>query len=252
MQCQELFASLSTWLHSFFSIRSVILGLLWVSLEWILSLYKLVYSADIYIHFLSISNDFHFFFYFASYFHNFILLLWTNVCLPLIKVTFLSVLNLWNNNNNNKFIVYILEVVVISFLYIVMGDAAFIKLLLWYESEVKQTLSLTKFLLAIKFDELSHTFSLFQLYFPSHHLMFNDKWCCWINTAQTYSFLLLLTLDSFLLLKFPSKNLLLIFYEFYFHVYASDKNETFELNRFILTKCHFSHVNWHKQRWQWQ
>jgi len=39
-----------------------------------------------------------------------------------------------------------------------MGDATFIKLLLWDESEVKQTLSLTKFLLAIKFDELSHTF----------------------------------------------------------------------------------------------
>jgi hypothetical protein len=53
-----------------------------------------------------------------------------------------------------------------------MGDAAFIKLLLWDKSEVKQTLSLTKFLLAIKFDELSHTFSLSA---ASHHLMFNDK-----------------------------------------------------------------------------
>ena len=159
-------------------------------------------------------------------------------------MTFLSVLNLWNNNNKNNS----------SFTFgnccYFLGDAASIKLLLWDKSKVNQISSLTKFLLAIKFDDLSHTFSPFSQLTLLHIIwcsMTNDV-CCWINLL-THSYCLWHLIRSSCW-SFPHKNLS-VFYEFYFHVYVVDKNETFEPNRFS-TKCHFSHVNWHKQRWKWQ
>lgn len=126
--------------------------------------------------------------------------------------------------------------------YCGLGDGCSIYkvIVMEYENEIKQISSLTKFLLAIKFDELSQSHFFPCFYFTS----LNVQWQMMLLNKYSTNLLILTAVDTWFV---PLVQFSLNFLQnFIFHVYASDKNETFELNRFISTKCHFSHVNWHK------
>ena len=71
--------------------------------------------------------------------------------------------------------------------------------------------------------------TLFPLCFPSHHLMFNDKWCCWINTAQTYCYWFVPLVQNFP--QFSTN--------FIFMFMLHDKNEMFEVKSIHLNKMSF-------------